>query len=170
MTASLALTPASPGCLSLFMLAILASAYLIFRLFRTQLRALNSQLHYVTGFCLSTALFAGLAFVEVSLLASPRFIAVALQPVVVALLVALWIQFVTTAADDRSPSLQRERSIVAVASLIYLGLEGALALQALWRAASAGVLRPTWLELIPLVGLLWVLLRLMHMRQGQVYT
>ncbi|MBP1467022.1 diguanylate cyclase [Candidatus Chloroploca sp. M-50] len=171
MTETLFLTPASSGCLSLFMLAILASAYLIFRLFRTQLRALNSQLLYVTGFSLSTALFAGLAFVEVSFLASPRFIAVALQPVAVALLVALWIQFVTMADDDRSPPLQRERSIVAVASLAYLGLEGALALQALWRTASAGVLRPGWLELIPLVGLLWVLLRLMHhMRQGQVYA
>lgn len=171
MTETLLLTPASPGYLSLFTLAILALAYLILRLFRTQPRVLTRQLLYVTGFCLSTSLFAGLSFVEVSLLAPQRFAAIVLQPVVVAFFVALWIQFVTTVADDRSPSLQRERSIVAVASLAYLGVEGALALQEVWRSGtSMGSLRPRWLEFIPCALLLGVFLRLVQMRQGHVYT
>ncbi|NCC33639.1 MAG: PAS domain S-box protein, partial [Chloroflexia bacterium] len=169
MTETLFLTPASPGYFSLFMLAILASAYLILRLFRAQPPSVHRQLLSITGFCLSMALLASLAFVEVSWLAPQRFAAAVLQPVVVALLVALGMQFVTTVLDDRSSLLQAARSSLTMASLAYLGLEGALALQALWRTAFSGVLRPTWLELIPLVGLLWVLLRLMHMRQGRQY-
>ncbi|WP_129674873.1 sensor domain-containing diguanylate cyclase [Candidatus Chloroploca sp. Khr17] len=171
MTETLLLTPASSGYLNLFTLAILALAYLILRLFRTQPRVLTRQLLYVTGFCLSTTLFAGLSFVEVSLLAPQRFAAIVLQPVVVALLVAFWIQFVTTAADNRSPPLPRERSIVAVAILAYLGVEGALALQEVWRSGtSTGSLRPRWLEAVLVAGLLWVLVRLVQMRQRHVYT
>lgn len=151
------LTAASSGYLSQFLLTLLIAIDFSGRMLLSGRAGLTLRDGYLIGASYCITLFAALSFLAVSVLPPMSLYAVLLQPVVLAALLLALIQFAYLFPDP-APAHPHERKLVLAASAGYLLWEAGLALWR-YRQLSGGSVEPRagWMELLPLLGWLWVL-------------
>jgi diguanylate cyclase (GGDEF)-like protein/PAS domain S-box-containing protein len=151
------LTAASPGYLSQFLLALLITIDFSGRMLLSGRAGLTLRDGYMIGASYGITLFSALSFLAVSALPPVSLYAVLLQPIALAALLLALIQFAYLFPDP-APAHPRERKLALAVSVGYLLWEAGLALWRYWQLSGGGLEpRAGWMELLPLLGWLWVL-------------
>ncbi|MBN1486843.1 MAG: response regulator [Anaerolineae bacterium] len=150
-TSILYLTPAAIEYLTLFILAILISGYLLF----IQRLAHPRHIVYLAMFFIMLTTFIGTLFLEVSLLPTPRLYAVFLQTPLLSISWVCLLQFAYH-FPDLPLSLRRESRLTLLASSLYALWETGFAVFRFVQL-RAGVVefRPDWNDYLLLLFLLW---------------
>jgi diguanylate cyclase (GGDEF)-like protein/PAS domain S-box-containing protein len=152
---SILLTPASISYLNQFLLSILITVYLGWRLNKQTSVARQDVLLFV--FFIATSIFSLLFFLEVSLLPSERLYAVYLQYIVLGIMLIVLVQFAY-----HFPVLNEkqtlERRVLAVLLTIYTLWEAGFAIWRFYKLSHGVVLfRPDYTDIFPAIGFLCVI-------------